>query len=173
MDDLLTRLSARLPELEWMLNRLGRAFYSGLLPRGLFPEKITLTPRDCMDDIRTDLKRLSQQTEAGRIRYLADRVHQKINVLVHVCQRHTHSPVSTKSSHTLDLTTLSTRQQWLKTLEEELAALQAQQQALKNTLLTLQGQAEATLRAQTALGELERRLTLAQEAFDRATRRWV
>lgn len=75
-----------------------------------------------------------------------------------------------ESKISFDLTTLSTRQQWIKTMEEKICALEEQYQAMRKTLEQMKScSSPATiLHLQTELGNVEKRLTLAKETLNRA-----
>ena len=60
IEEFIARLHARLPELEWKLGLLGGKLHSRSLPRGLFQERLELTPQLCIDEIRVDLSELKK-----------------------------------------------------------------------------------------------------------------
>jgi hypothetical protein len=163
-------LSARLPELAWKLSTLYKEFNPKSLPRGLFQSQFEMTPTSCIDEIHADLHLLNHHKNDRSSRYLADRVNQKINVLVRLCQLHKDKK-SIKQAPAFGVQSLSTRQQWLGTLQEEIDGLSSHRQALITTLNRLQtGQdSAAILSVQADLGDIERRLTLARETLTRAT----
>ncbi len=164
-------LSARLPELAWKLGALDSTINPKLLPRGLFNDRFEMTPQSCLDEINANLQALNNQSNERSAHYLALRVHQKINVLVRLCQIRVNKKKET-GSMPFGLQSISTRQQWLQTLEDDIANLNRQQQALMRTLLTLQGKGDSTalLNLKAELGEIEQRLTLTNETLLRATR---
>ncbi|MDR3501033.1 MAG: primosomal replication protein [Legionella sp.] len=165
---LLKNLTARLPELEWKVGELGGAFSSHKLPRGLF-RTVSPSGAACIAEIKTDIQSLSMQ-EGNSASYLATRIQQKVNVLVALCQIHSrHHKPEDKASFGIKM--LSTRQQWIQTLETDIQTLEKQQQAMTKALeQMMRGQnATAILQLKAELGELERRLTLAKETFNRAT----
>ena len=171
IDDVVLNLSARLPELEWKLRCLGSLISSKRLPRGLFREQSEFTTRSCIDEIKNDLTSLKNQTNERSAHYLAERVNQKISVLVKLCQIQMGKQQPERQVQ-FGVHALSTRQQWLQTLVDEIAQLSEEQQALSRTFLSLQAlnNASVVLSVQVELGEAERRLTLAKEALARATR---
>jgi len=166
----LQELSARLPELEWKLLALNIPLSSKKLPAGLFLEQFEMTAQTCVDEVKADLRALKSQKNERSARYLAERIRQKINVLVRLCQLHSSkAPPEVKANFSIQA--MSTRQQWLQTVQQDIAMLAAQERALQSTLIKLQasGDMQALLNLQSDLGEVERRLTLAQETFARAT----
>ena len=165
------RLSARLPELEWKLSLLGKALNPKLLPRGMFRDRLEFTAQSCADEIKAELTTLKQQTNERSARYLADRISQKINVLVRLCHVHLSKKMPERQVN-FGVQTLSTRQQWLQALHDDIVRLATQQQALTSALITLrtENNTQAILSLQAELGEADRRLTLAKETLARATR---
>lgn len=165
------RLTARLPELEWQLSLLGKAFTPKLLPRGMFSDRLEFTAQSCTDEIKAELKKLKQQTNEASVHYLSGRISQKINVLVRLCQVHMDKKTPDRQVG-FGVKTLSTRQQWLQSLHEDIARLTMQQQALTSALVILRAEnnTPAILSVQAESGEADRRLTLAKEALARATR---
>lgn len=163
----LQQLNARLPELERKLSRLPVAL-PNQFPRGLFQEQIEPSAQGFMQDIRTDLTRLSEQKDEQSAYYLAARISQKINVLVHFCQKNASLP-KVPNAPALGLQELNTRKRWLKALEDEITALQMQKAALMSRINKDPGQA-AFFQLQQELGLVERELTLAEENLHRALR---
>lgn len=162
-------LASRLPELEWKLGALYTVFSPKLFPRGLFNYQFEMTPQSCIDEIKADLQALAQQKNERSSHYLADRVHQKINVLVRLCRIREDKPRPEKPI-TFSVQAINTRQQWLQTLQDDIETLQRQQQALATTCSNLKkgGDPQAILNIQAQLGEIERRLTLAKDVLTRA-----
>lgn len=169
INEMIHKLSSRLPELSWKLNACYSVLPLKLLPPGLFRYQFEVTPQSCIDDIRQDLHQLSQQVHERSSNYLAEQVNKKINVLVQLCalKRDTKEaePVSS-----FGVKAISTRCQWLQTLEDDILRLEAQQASLTSTLnlQKMGGNPEAILRVQAELGEVERCLTLARETLKRA-----
>ncbi len=162
-------LSARLPELVWKLNTIHPVLNQKSLPPGLFIEQLEMTPQSCIDEIKEDLRRLNAHKNERIAHYLADRVNKKINVLVRLCQiRKEKRPQG--QSVVFGVQAISTRQQWLSTLEGDIEKLSIQQQALTETLnkLLIRDDTNALLNLQAEIGEVERRLTLAKETLARA-----
>ena len=163
-------LSARLPELAWKLGSRYVVLNPKLLPRGLFLERLEMTPQSCIDEINEDLQLLCDHKNDRSACYLAERVSQKINVLIRLCQM----DVEKKSGAQplpFGMQSISTRQQWLGALQDDITRLSVQHLALTATLGNLQkGQKlQAILSIQAEVGEVERRLTLARETLARAT----
>lgn len=168
-NQLVTELIARLPELEWKISSIGTSFSSHSLPRGLFCVDKKVTGDSCIAEIKADIQALLQQTNERSALYLADRIRRKVNVLVALCQIHGRK---NKTEEKVDFCVkmLSTRQQWICVLENDIQSLERQQQALGKTLAHMIGrnQEPATiLQLKAELGEIERRLTLAQETLKR------
>jgi hypothetical protein len=166
---LLKTLTTRLPELEWKVGELGNSFSSHKLPRGLFRAE-SPSGAACIAEIKTDIQNLSKQ-EGNSASYLATRIQQKVNVLVALCQIHSSRHPKPEEKAAFGLKMLSTRQQWMHTLETDIQTLEKQQLAMTKALeQMMRGQnATAILQLKAELGELERRLTLAKETLNRAT----
>lgn len=164
---LLERLTERLPELEWKINSLGPTLSVNSLPRGLFRPRLTMTAAGCVDEIKEDISLLNRQRSEYSAFYLAERIEQKISVLVNLCHLQMNKPkAEVKVKFGLDK--ISTRQQWLKSLEKDIQQLIQQQEAMLKTLEQIKSRSEnqTILRVQAELGELEKRLTLAKETYD-------
>jgi hypothetical protein len=164
MDDIIQKLEMRLPELEWKLSELGAYINHHRLPKGLFSERLELTPKLCIDEIKQDLYVLRGQTNERSINYKVLRVNQKINVLVRLCKTESNKKNS-KNTQEFSVQALSTRQQWLKSVEQEIANLQTQREALKLTLcsMELKQDVNAILKIKLDIGDLERRLSVLSE----------
>jgi hypothetical protein len=167
---LLNDLTARLPELEWKINELGSAFSKYNLPKGLFRSKNELDGPACIAEIKTDIHALSLQKNERSANYLAERILQKVNVLVALCQILSRKPkVEDKSCFGVKM--LSTRQQWIRDLEVKIQAMEAQRQAMGRSLeqmMRRNQQPEAILQLKAELGKIEQRITVAQETLSRA-----
>ncbi|MBA3536808.1 MAG: primosomal replication protein [Tatlockia sp.] len=163
---LLERLTERLPELEWKINSLGARLSANSLPRGLFRPHLEMSAATCIDEIKADIQQLTRQKSEYSAFYLAERIEQKISVLVTLCHLQTTKP-KTEEKIRFGLDKISTRQQWLQTLEKEIDLLTLQQQAMLKTLeqIKASGNSQAVLQLQAQLGEVEKRLTLAKETF--------
>lgn len=168
-DELLNKLIARLPELEWKINGLDMSFLSHSVPRGLFRTNSESTAAMFIAEIKADIHALSKQTNKRSAFYLAECIRQKINVLVVLCQIH-HRKNKPEGKNYFGIKMLSTRQQWISDLEIEIEALSTQQQAMIKSLAQLQHQQDSNslLNLKAELGEVERRLTLAKETLNRA-----
>jgi len=171
MDEYIKALSARLPELSWRLGLLSHAeFNTHKFPRGLFKNPLDMTPQSCIHEINDDLKLLTTHKSHRSAQYLAMRVSKKINVLVRLCRMSRDSARITQPPP-LAVQTITTRQQWLAHLTKDIAELRLQEEALTNRLTQLDKlkNLAAILNMQAELGEIKRRLTLAQETIARAT----
>ena len=163
-------LSARLPELEWKLSSLKAPLYSKLFPKGLFHFQQEISAQQCIKEIRTDVLRLQMQDSAAGAGYLAKQVEQKINVLVSICYLDmTKTAAEQVSQYFMDQ--ICTRRQWLENIEQDMCKLKVQYQAIIKSLSALEasGDAQAILMMKAELGEIERQLTIAQEAWEKAT----
>lgn len=169
IDELLADLSARLPELEWKINGLTPVISSHSLPRGLFSAAIELTGSACVAEIKSDINALAKQSNPRSAHFLAERIKQKVNVLVTLCQIASRKE-KPESPVTFGINMLTTRQKWLQSLENNINTLHEQRLALTKALEQIQrsGNSQAILNVQGELGEAERRLTLAKEAFKQA-----
>ncbi len=170
LDDVLTRLEARLPELEWKLTLRGTMIHPSLLPRGLFLNRIEMTAQTCIDEIKLDLETIKNQKNELSAHFIAERVNKKINVLVRLC-RQNNSPGASEKQAVFGVQTLGTRQQWLQNMQKNIDVLAQQHNALQTSLnkLDVGTNPQLILSLQTELGEINRRLTLAKETFARST----
>jgi hypothetical protein len=170
VNKLLAELLARMPELEWQLDKIGGSFSPKALPPGLFRQPFDAPLQAYTAEIRADIAAVSNTTNQRVERYLALKINQKINVLVKLCSRHNRlAPVHETINY--DIHQLSTRQQRLESLECAIQLLIEQKDALTNALQQREniGDCIAQLSLQSELGELEKRLTLARETYARAT----
>ena len=170
LNDVLTQLSARLPELEWKLSLPGMVINPSVLPRALFRSQFELTAQTCIDEIKADLQAIKQQSNETSAHYLAERVGKKINVLVRLCKQSTEKKTPERQA-TFGVQTIGTRQQWLQTMQDDIDTLSRQQQALEAALVTMQAEnnTQTILSLQAELGKAGRRLTLAKETLARST----
>lgn len=169
IDILLQDLQARLPELEWKLAGLGRKLSARSLPKGLFRPQSEPNAAAYIAEIKADLDTLAKQKSEYSSFYLAQRIKQKINVLATLCQLKANK-VNADEKIGFGLKMISTRQQWLQSLENEINLMMQQQESMEQSLIQMQvrGNTDAILGLQAQLGELEKRLTLAKETFARA-----
>lgn len=169
IDELLTELTARLPELEWKISGWSSSITIHNLPKGLFSSGIELTGSDCIKEIRDDIQALQKHKDGAGAYFLAERIQQKINVLVILCQMDKKN-IKHEKKAPFDLTMLSTRQQWIKTMEDNIRTLEQQYQSMINTFEQKNSYSNPTtiLHLQAELGEIERRLTIAKETLNRA-----
>lgn len=171
VNTLLSELLARMPELEWQLNKLGTSFSSQALPRGLFRQEFDAPVQAYVTEIKSDIQalRATKNSELAK-NHLALRIHQKINMLVKVCARHNRQSLSPPEEISYGVKQLSTRQQWLQALDDDISLLLKQKESLHHVLLREKTAKDTTalLNVQRELGELEKRLTLAVETRARA-----
>ncbi len=168
IDSLLTSLLKRLPELEWQLSKFGPVFSFKLFPSGLF----RCYPKDDIQayskEIKDDIQILSQQETSQASHYLAQRINQKINVLVNFCQQQANQKLP-QANVDFSVNKLTTRQQWLQNLEAQIILLRNQKEALVNRLSQTQSLGdEVILKLNAELGQLQKQLTLAEEAYTKA-----
>lgn len=171
INQLLVELTSRLPELEWKISNFSTFISNHTIPKGLFHSSSELTGPVCIDEIKADIRTLSQQkTECGA-NYLANQIKQKVNILVTLCQMESRKNKVEKKAH-FGIKMLSTRQQWIATLEQDVKTLEKQQQAIRKTLEQMKDNSNATaiLNIKSELGEVEKRLTLARETLMQAIR---
>lgn len=161
----LKELEARLPELEWKMSSLGQTISTKLLPRGLFRLPAETSPVAFINDIKADLKYLSLHQSEYSGYYLAQRIQQKINVLVALCSLEK-KPLTPKNQY---LNIITTRQNYVHDLEKEKIALLSQHQAMLERIEQTKEEA-FILRLKMELGEIEKRLTLIKETMDRITK---
>ena len=170
--EVLSALTARLPELEWRLREIG-SFACTQLPRGLFQcaqSHARLTGVRCVSEIRQDMVVLARQEELLSARFLADKISQKINVLLQLC-RMSDGKAAHQPRVSLGVQCISTRQQWLEQLCREIRELTAQQQALQvalETSLTKHALEASLTTMQRELGEITCHLAAAEEAYMKA-----
>lgn len=172
LKDQLSVLLARLPELEWSASRLNAQDLQKQIAKGLFSiARDTMSVTRCIQEIEKDIHTLATQTSERSAVFLAEKIKQKINVLVILCQLDERKKKQQVSS-SFSVTMLSTRQQWLQQLEQDILHLQQQHQALTNTLTKQKANSDPAmmLRLNAELGEVTQRLTLAQEAFEKAVK---
>jgi hypothetical protein len=162
---ILATLRGRLPELEWQLNKMGRAFSPTSLPPGLFRQNDE-NPTSYVSEIKNDITTLGSHPNPRIVRYLAEKINQKINVLVSLCSRH-HREQSKQEMDGLMIDRLRTRQQWLHSLEMDIKQLEEQKQALTNTLTEkdVVKNCAVSLNVRKELGNLEKHLTLLKETL--------
>lgn len=167
-NDLLLKLTERLPELEWRISKLGVSFSSKNLPKGLFRFSKELNGSACITEIKEEIQRLSNEKNKLSAFYLAERISQKINVLVILCKMHQQKNKQEEKVH-FGINKLRSRQQWINDLQREIDTLTEQQQAMIKTLHEMKGRPDSSmvLHLKAELGELERRLTLAKESLVR------
>lgn len=167
--ELLDQLTSRLPELEWKISKLSSVIFNKNLPKGLFRSGTELTGASCVKEIKADIHALSQQANDPAANFLAERIKQKINVLVTLCQIDSRKNKS-EEKISFGLAMLSTRQQWIQGLENDINTLTIQKKAMLSTLENMKSiiNSPAILSLQAELGEIERRLTLASETLQQA-----
>ncbi len=170
INDLLEELTARLPELAWKLGKLNPSVSRFRLPHGLFRAAYEPGGVACINEIKSDIQVLIKQKQSPGALYLAERIQRKVSVLVSLCH------LEGKGSHTQEkvrfgLTSLSTRQQWIVSLEQEIDQLVIQQNAVHHSLEQKKHNAstELLLSLQSELGQIEKRLTLLKEDLKKAT----
>jgi hypothetical protein len=167
--ELLNQLKSRLPELEWKITEIDSFYLNQRLSKGLFRLGAEASGAAFIAEIKADIQSLSLQQNKQSAFYQAQRIQQKINVLVTLCQMHQKKNKKEEKVY-FGVSMLSTRQQWIRDLEMKITTLVAQQQAMNRALKQFNhvADAHAILQLKADLGEVERRLTLAQETLNRA-----
>lgn len=167
IDELLTELTSRLPELAWKLGKLNFSVSSVHLPHGLFRSSIERGAVALIDEIKFDIQILAQQKKSNASHFLAERVLQKISVLVSICQTQNQLPNPDEKIH-FGLNKLSTRQQWIQSLEKDIEHLTVQYEALEKRIKIEKTNTATLMQLSAELGQIERRLTLTKEQYQKA-----
>lgn len=165
----LEHVIARLPELEWKLTALGSSLNNRVLPQGLFKNRVELTAKDCINDIRADIDKLKSRDEGTSSTLLALMIERKVNVLVRLC--YLYSKKKTKSIEArFDIDGMKTRQSFLRSLEDDISCLSKQLEALtlRLKLYESRGDVDVSLKFRADIGKLEQLLTRAQEKYAKA-----
>lgn len=163
------QLLARLPELEWRLSKLNKAV-TLKVAGNIFRNKNNLSNETCIDEIRYDLKRLEMPNNTISAEYLAKSVLDKINFLVRFCKIN-ETDLSKKADREFGIKSISTRQQWLSALEEDIVKLEQQQFSINTRMSQVnKDEVDTLLGLQAALGEVSQKLTLLQEKYEQAIR---
>jgi hypothetical protein len=169
LNDAVHALATRIPELEWRLSKLPY-IARAKLPRGLFQHDTHLTwidSRRCIESLRHDLEALQANPDDFAAHFIAQQLSRKVNVLLRICHE---SSFKEARLPVFSMQRMSTRQQWLVQLQQDITRLTAQQAALLEALSTHEARlmsVDATLLLQHELGEVTRRLTEAQEKLAR------
>lgn len=173
--DQLEQLRARIPELEWQLSKMDSCFPSSVLPKGLFRQPWDRPGSAYANEIKEDLSLLASYSKQAQnktaTQFLALKINQKIHVLVSLCKQYQRDNTGEKST-SYAITNISTRQEWLQNLETQIQAMHRQKEALLEALSQKKGQNDAIsgLSLRKELGELEKKVTLAEETFVKATK---
>lgn len=170
LEETLAQLAARLPELEWKISHSGIVIDEEAVPQGLFRLTQELNARACIQEIKVDLQQLKKKSQSKILEFLAKRIRQKIDFLVHVYHIQALGKRGPEEK-TQAMDAITTRQQWLTNLNQEITALNEQREALSLRLSKLKkrGDSQSILSLQAEIGQLERQLTLARETWVRAT----
>lgn len=166
LNEILNRLSARLPELELKLSAPDIIISASALPRGLFRNQLGFTAKTCIDEIKADLQKISVYKNEHVTFYLSERVEKKINVLVKLCQSKKKTQLPEHQA-ILGVQAIETRQQRLKSMQQTIDRLIQQKAELETslTLLVKENNTQAILSLQSQLGQLERQITQTQEVL--------
>lgn len=154
--DLTAQLSARLPELERQLSKLGNSFHMRYLPKGLFREALSFDA--CILEIKRDIAEVQRNLSPQVTTYLVSQISQKITVLVHFCQLYGAKKVQ---KNTFSFESISTRSQWLEQRNSAHNKLMMQKNALVLRLesLTSASDVAVVLALRAELGDIERELS--------------
>ena len=169
IQELIADLIARLPELEWKISSLNPFLLSQSISKNLFRSQ-DLTAAACIKELKVDIHVLSTQNNERSAQYLAVQVKQKISVLVGLCKVQQKKKNENKKAN-FGMVMLSTRQQWLHSLEHDVEVLIKQQEALAKRSAQMQFNntvPSVLLNLKAELGEVEKKLTLAKEALNKA-----
>jgi hypothetical protein len=173
LSDELRQLEARVPELEWQLNKFDGYFPFASLPKGLFRQQADKPGLAYAKEIREDLALLATYSQppehTSAARFLALKIQQKIHVLVSICKQNQKEDNNKGISY--DISAITTRQEWLQKLETQVDDLRRQRQALLEMLSQKEAAKDTNseLGLRKELGDLEKRVTLAEEAYVKAT----
>jgi len=168
--NILQTLTDRLPELEWRLSKL-TTIHASTLPSGLFrlsERDGWFIPQVCIDEVKQDIVSLREAHETRVGLFLAERVSQKINVLLRLCQVYRRK-TEVKSRVSLDMKQLVTRQQWLEIIEKDIEKLRHLQAGIQCALEKNTHLPEAIITLQQDLTEITRQLNGAQETLASVT----
>lgn len=163
----LNELSVRLPELQWALRLADKNSLSHSLPAGVFRSPLQGEPYSFIEEIRWDLQVLARCLNDASGQALAQKIRHKIATLVAACRLPPHTKVATHGLESSVLKHMATRKQWVQNLEEQLTRLTEQHAALVHRL-SQSMDASLQLNLQAQLGQLQRELTLAKEAYTKA-----
>lgn len=164
-------LSAKLPDLLWRMTKLKLNLHLKCLPEGLFTYTYDYTPQSCIDEITEELNVLANQSNQRSAYFLANRIARKINVLVRLCRIQEKKLDLQAPVKTFSIQAMSTRQQWLQTLEQDIHFLNEQQPALMARMERAKKEQDQQLilTLQMELGDLEKQMTLLKETWAKAT----
>lgn len=167
LEDLIQELEQRLPELAWRLQKINMAFLYKSLPQGLFTISSDASFSDYIQDITFELSRLQQASSPAIQQFLGDKIKRKVNVLVNICVQPQNKAATVETK--LNIKRFRTRHQWLQDAEKEIVQLKQQYTALLNTANRDYLNTAAQLNIQQELGELQKKITLAEEAYQAIT----
>lgn len=168
INELTADLIARLPELEWKVTGLNTFLLKKSINNNVF-RAFDLTGSLCISEIKEDIISLSKQSNDLAAHHLAAQIKRKISILVGVCRLEKKNKVKKEG---FSISMLTTRQQWLQSLEQEVDVLLKQHKALSNTLSHMESskvEPSILLNLRSELGQLEKKLTLAQEGLNKAS----
>ena len=152
---LLHSLQARLPELEWQLSKMQDSWLKIRVPPGIFRTSYFL------EEIKADIITLSHASSLKTRSYVAQKLNQKVHVLVRICKQHQ----KTESKHSKPLlSTLSSRQQYVQNLFEEIERLHQQYQALCNKKQKVNNHT-VLIALEEEIGLIQKKVTLAEEEY--------
>lgn len=160
---LLNALESRLPELEWRIGYINPSLLAQALPAGLFRPQIEPSSAGCIDEIKQDIAALARQDSEKSAFFLANRIHQKINVLIDLCKTRDNKPQTDMMQAVLYK--INTRKQHIEALESDILSLEIQKKSLKKRAASLETESSqlVLLKIQKELGAIERKLTVLLE----------
>lgn len=163
METLLKELEERLPELEWRLNKLKKPFSTRLLPRSLFPWTFGSNVNLIIDTLKNEIKTLAKQPTLPSRFYLAQRLYQKITILVSCCDQLEEEKIKANF-----IERMCTHQQFVKEMQNRIDTLTLQKKALCNRLehaLVQSSEPQISLSLKKELGQIEQQLTKISEVM--------
>jgi hypothetical protein len=174
---LLKELSARIPELDWQLGKLGPSFsfdksIAYTLPKGLFKVTYNALSSEYIAEIKDDIASLPGYTydehNMQTILYIVNKIHQKIHTLVTIFAHHNRLK-SLDENTDFFINKLTSYHKRLQPLEDMVAMLTEQKKALIYLLKSNKHYtAIARLNLVCELNELEKQLVIASKAYIRA-----
>lgn len=131
LEDLTARLKARLPELAWYVNKIDPIALKRL-PKGIFQEQDELSFDACFQEIEAHIERLVSVTNERSQYFLAQKIDEKINILVSFCHYFSKEDVSAKAM--FQVKELKRYHDWMGDVRMKTNQLLSQKEALLRQL---------------------------------------